>query len=318
MGVVAFNSYLNIAEHVTIFTATEDGAKDGSTSDVHLCFFHISPSVEESAIIAHACAEEVTGDRVISNGQRVARHAQGAPRHIDSTFAKDIGNFIASINGGEDVSTRDVDPSVANHTSCRTSPNTSLDGIIARSAAEHIAEEAVAVGTLQSATGRGIRIIGKNVVYIIVAVAITEWPRVTLVEGCCVGWCEPTLLDSQYGGIPLLFGIYFIPKVVAFISSADLAAHNLNIGTTQHQAVLTAAINGSCDECIATDFQIGSVDHSKQVGLGIIDGIDLTSATAENPTTVVVVRIMTDKRHQRAFLTYTSAADNHLCQASIL
>ena len=60
----------------------------------------------------------------------------------------------------------DFNPSVAPHTAGRTTPNARSNGIVTRTATEHVTEERVTVGTLDG-TAIGSIVIGINVINII-------------------------------------------------------------------------------------------------------------------------------------------------------
>ena len=222
--------HCHIAKHVAVFAAAKDGAEDGAARDAHFHFAHVGPSVELGAGVAHACAEEVAGDGVRGNGFQGARHTQGAAAHLDGAFAFHVGNLIAAIDGSEDVASRDFNMGVAVHLTSRATPHAGRNGIVARAAAKHVAEERVAVGALQGCgiiVGivlniiRVIRVflrISKDVVNIIRG---REGPGIALVElsGCSINIGFNARLHRCDGIIPCIFCIRLIKR--AFPNAVD-------------------------------------------------------------------------------------------------
>ena len=98
------------------------------------------------------------------------------------------------------------------------------------------------------------------------------------------------------------------------------------MGVAKSQAILAAAVDGSRDDGLGgsrfADFQIGAADDAKQVGFRVAsrissDGVGRGATTAaENPATVVVVRIAGRAGHHRPVSTHHASADLHRGQAS--
>ena len=126
-----------VANHVTVFTATEDGAVDDAACHIHIGVDNVGLGVEDSARVALACAEEVAGDGVTGDLFEITRHTQGTTIHLDSGIAihqrvvaipilevlAHAGDFVTAIHRGKDVTTGDFDRGVASYTTRRRVPN---------------------------------------------------------------------------------------------------------------------------------------------------------------------------------------------------
>ena len=181
---------------MAILGATKDGAEDVTARNHDTGAVRIVHTVKQIVVsltrVAHACTVDVTGGRVRRNLCHGARHAYGAVAHLDEAFAHDVGSLIAAIDGIEDVAARDFNPRITPNTACRTTPYARRNGIVARAAAKHVAEEGVTIGACLGTASRFIKrrfiVIGIHVVTIviivnlIVACAIPVGPSVALVE----------------------------------------------------------------------------------------------------------------------------------------
>ena len=143
------------------------------------------------------------------------------------------------------------------------------------------------------------------------------------------GRCDGAILDGIDGISPILFCIRIgkrachnvINRSNVYQSGANLSALDFHQGAVKHQTVFAAAIHGSRDErhggfCFF-DFQVGGLHHTHGDDLGISDRVGFATAAAENPATVVLVRVVVGPRHQRATEAYSAAGDGHGGQACI-
>ena len=217
----------NVAEHMAVLAAAEDGAEEeGRAANVDFGFAHVGPSVEQGARVALAAAEEVAGDGVRRNRVQGARHAKGAARHGDGGPAAHVGHLVAAIDGGENVTACDFHRGVAIHLTCRAPPYVRSDGIVARAAAEHVAEKRVAVRA-----GFLISIFINKGVERKARCPIT--PVVALMETCDIVSSEGAVLDFSYHRIPLVFSIRFVPVVGAVlfvIARTNLSVTDFHLG----------------------------------------------------------------------------------------
>ena len=106
---------LGIGHDVTILTTAERRAIDaGIARDVHLGADDVGPCVEEYALVALACTEEVAGHGVSSNLCRGARHTKGGcSTKVHRAGAPYISIFITAINVGQYMATGNIHYSIA-------------------------------------------------------------------------------------------------------------------------------------------------------------------------------------------------------------
>ena len=276
----------SIAHDVTILTTTERRAIDtGIAGDVYFCLSDIGPGVEGYALVALACAEEVTGHRVCCNLRQGAGYTKGAARHVDGTFScsglryqwltigvlvvsTHVGQLITTIDAGKDVSASDVHHGVATDRTCVAVPFAWLVRNDAATAAEHVAIEGVTILAFFFSTV-GIFFIGVIIIIILVVCRVLIF-RIRVVRRCVRLDIVPVSTLSQGFGIlrtivcPFSCSIRTIDTLIGCCveSVTNLAALNLHISVRTNMAVLTAAIDGAFDKGVSCDGYIGSFGDS--------------------------------------------------------
>ena len=200
---------------MAVLATSEDGAEDdGDAVDDDLRRAHVGPVIEHVAGIAHASAEDIGVHRTCRDRVEAAGHAEGAALHHDLAMAQHVGDLVAAVDVGEDVSSHDLDQGVAAHTACRTAPFSRSVRIIAATATEDVAIEAMAVA---SGVGTAVGGLGHRRVIIVVAFSVGtvfgvmvvnitlslgfERPSVTLME--VIGSGECSVLDLIDNSGPL-------------------------------------------------------------------------------------------------------------------
>ena len=138
---------------MAVLTAAEYGAVDPAAGDVHFGFCDVRPGVEEHALVALACAEEVAGHGVSGNLFQRAWHTEGGcAAEVHRTCAVHVGLLVTAINARQDVAASDVHHGVATHGASLAVPLADLVRVLTRTAAEHVAIVGVAVGSQDGTT----------------------------------------------------------------------------------------------------------------------------------------------------------------------
>ena len=92
---------------MTILGATKDRAIDDAARNFNLYTTHIVVIIEVRTLVTLTRTEEVAGQRVLGNLRQRSRHANRTARHLYRTFAFYVGNFVAAIGIGQDMTTLD-------------------------------------------------------------------------------------------------------------------------------------------------------------------------------------------------------------------
>ena len=283
---------------MTVLAAAEDGAEDdGVAAHGDVGVGHVGEHVERGTLVTLAGSEEVAGHGVIQDALHRARHAEGAAGHRDMAVALHVGILAATVDAGEDVSSGDVDIGVFTHTALEAIeiaedgvaavvvlPHRDTIGIVTRSAAEHIAEEGVAVAWVVGAGVTRNAIIGH--VFIDIGVVRQVPVGVGVVPALALGHQGGDDFDGV--GVVGLDGIDGTgPQTVGIggtqvFAHAYLAAADFHAAAFQHLAVLAAAPHGANNEGTAADAYLGTVDIAElgvltasldtiDCGVGIVD-----------------------------------------------
>ena len=157
------NIHRHITQHVTILTATEGRAIYPSARDIYLYIVHIGLFVEQYTWVTLTTTEQIASNRVSSNLTKRTRHTDSTTRHIDSTLTCHIGQFVSSIDIGQDMSALDIHYGVATHITSLPVPFTCSVWEVTRAATKDIAIEGTSVITY-STTSLGFITIGIYIV----------------------------------------------------------------------------------------------------------------------------------------------------------
>ena len=346
----AADVHLDIVLHVAVLSAAVHGAEDGAADHRDTHIVHVGTLVEGGALVTLAGAVEEAGHRVRLDGRQGAGHADGASRHGHrAAVTQHIGILAAAVDRGQDVAAADGDMRVAAHTALELVPLAEggvgrvIDlpcrdavGVVARAAAEHIAEEGVAVagvggGGVALPVGRGGIRVGVGVVGQIVvggaldglAGGVVVRPAVAfrhvggrVVEGRRIGSRGGVVIigDGGGGSSPETVGV----GCRLALAAADLAALYLHHAVVQHLAVLAAAPHGAHDEGRAADGHVGIV-HIAEAGvlLAIFHTVDVEGVGVSRCAGLRVVahagteHIAQVGRHGDIGRAHLAAADGH-------
>ena len=271
-----------VAPHVAVLAAAEHRAvDDGIGVHRHCGVLHIGTLVEGGALVALAGAEQVAGHRVRLDARHRARHTQGAAAHRHRAVAHHVGILAAAVDARQDMAAGDVHRRVATHTALELIPvavgrvvallvfHSDTVGVVARAAAEHIAEEGVAVAGiggggivdlfLRKRIVMGIRVIGQvSIGLAVLLYGVVVEPAVALRhrrrysgQGRGVGG-SGGVVEISHGSLgrrPLAFAV----SLRLALAAAYLAAADVHGAVAQHLAVLAAAPHGAHDKGIVAD-----------------------------------------------------------------
>ena len=325
---IVLDGHLDVAHDVAVLAAAEDGAVDaGRAGDFHLDIVHISGLVEEDALVALACTEEVAGDGVGGYLRQRAWHAEGAAAHLHRALAARlgdvvehvwrlvgqvghlphaalsyVGHLVAAIDRGEYVAAGDLHRRVALHPSGRGQPLSGGVRLVARAAAEDVAVEGVAVGA------RGVGVVGRRDSAWIHSVFIGK--LVVGRVGSLVGPADALQVGGVGGcvvGCPYVVVVGFCRR----LSAAYLSALYLHVGVGKHVAALGAAIDAAPDEGRAADGHQGLVHIARGLQVGVFSGVVHLAAPGTEYIAVAV-------GHGQLVGTHGAAADGDGAEARSL
>ena len=145
--IVVADVHRHIAHHVTILTATEYGAVDGTAGNVYMSILYVGTLVEEHTLVALTTTEQIAGHGVSSNLSQCTRHTErGFTAETYMAITQHIGHLVAAIDVGQDMTTGNLYPGIAIDLSGFLKPLTWSVRIVARTATEDVAVEGMAIG----------------------------------------------------------------------------------------------------------------------------------------------------------------------------
>ena len=134
---------------MTILTTTEDGAVNGTASDIHNGILYIGLFIEEYTRVTLTRTEEVAGDRVFVNLTECTRHTEcGSSAEVDRSRTGHVGHLVTAINVCQDMAARDVYRGITTDRTCSEVPLAWSIRIVTGTTAEDVTIEGMSIGSL--------------------------------------------------------------------------------------------------------------------------------------------------------------------------